>query len=55
MENIRDVVIGIDSSTTAIKAIGWTQDGSIAVIYFKGMDELQVFNSIGISLSLRTR
>ena len=26
----KDIVIGIDSSTTATKAIGWTRDGSVA-------------------------
>jgi sugar (pentulose or hexulose) kinase len=29
MGNGKDVVIGIDSSTTATKAIGWTRDGSV--------------------------
>ena len=32
MGNTRDVVIGIDSSTTATKAIAWGRDGSIAGI-----------------------
>ena len=32
MRNDKDVVIGIDSSTTAAKAIGWTRDGSVAGI-----------------------
>ncbi len=30
MTSTRDVVIGIDSSTTATKAIGWTRDGAVA-------------------------
>ena len=30
MGNAKDVVIGIDSSTTATKAIGWLRDGSVA-------------------------
>jgi formylglycine-generating enzyme required for sulfatase activity len=29
MRNTKDVVIGMDSSTTAMKAIGWTEDGSV--------------------------
>ncbi|MBN2590083.1 MAG: FGGY-family carbohydrate kinase [Sedimentisphaerales bacterium] len=32
MENEKDIVIGIDSSTTATKAIGWTRDGLVAGI-----------------------
>jgi sugar (pentulose or hexulose) kinase len=32
MRNERDIVIGIDSSTTATKAIGWTHNGSVAGI-----------------------
>jgi sugar (pentulose or hexulose) kinase len=32
MRNTKDVVIGIDSSTTATKAIGWTRDGSVVGI-----------------------
>jgi xylulokinase len=28
--NTKDVVVGIDSSTTATKAIGWLKDGSVA-------------------------
>ena len=32
MRNDKDVVIGIDSSTTATKAIGWMRDGSVAGI-----------------------
>src|SRR5512136_2797373 len=30
MRNAKDIVIGIDSSTTATKAIAWTRDGSVA-------------------------
>jgi xylulokinase len=30
MNAVKDVVIGIDSSTTATKAIAWTRDGSVA-------------------------
>ncbi len=32
MGSEKDIVIGIDSSTTATKAIGWTRDGSVAGI-----------------------
>jgi sugar (pentulose or hexulose) kinase len=32
MKNTKDIVIGIDSSTTAAKAIGWTREGTIAGI-----------------------
>ncbi len=32
MRNAKDIVIGIDSSTTATKAIGWMRDGSVAGI-----------------------
>jgi len=32
MANVKDVVIGIDSSTSATKAIGWTRDGSLVGI-----------------------
>ena len=30
MGNVKDIIIGIDSSTTATKAIGWTRNGSVA-------------------------
>ncbi len=30
MGNVKDIVIGLDSSTTATKAIGWLKDGSVA-------------------------
>ena len=32
MGNTKDLVIGIDSSTTATKAIAWNRDGSVAGI-----------------------